>query len=104
MQTIRHVAVGSAFKVGAALSALVFAVLGFFVVFLPGLFGASILGALLGNEGGHGAFGVGFVGGLIAWIVGIVVYAIAGGIGGAIYAWLYNIVAGWVGGLEVDIS
>ncbi|PKO22777.1 MAG: hypothetical protein CVU38_07640 [Chloroflexi bacterium HGW-Chloroflexi-1] len=81
MHTLRRIAVGSAFKVGAALSALLFAVLGFFVVLLPGIFGASILGALLRDQGGGGA-----------------------GIGFAIEAWLYNIVAGWIGGLEVELS
>jgi len=31
-------------------------------------------------------------------------YGIVGGIGGAIGAVIYNLVAGWVGGIEVDIS
>ncbi len=104
MQTIRHISVSSAFKVGAVLTALVFAVLGFFVVFLPSLFGASLLGAMLGNQGGGSAFGTGLIGGIILYVLGIVVYAILGGIGGAIDAWLYNVVAGWVGGLEIDLS
>ncbi len=104
MHTLRRIAVGSAFKVGAALSALLFAVLGFFVVLLPGIFGASILGALLRDQGGGGAFGLGFIGSLIVYVLGIVLYWILGGIGFAIEAWLYNIVAGWIGGLEVELS
>jgi hypothetical protein len=104
MHTLRRITVGSAFKVGAALSALLFAVLGFFVVLLPGIFGAGILGALLGDQGGRGAFGLGFVGSLIAYVLGIVIYWIVGGIVFAIEAWLYNIVAGRIGGLQIEIS
>lgn len=103
MHTLHRIAVGSAFKVGAALSALLFAIVGFFVVLLPGIFGASILGALLGREGG-GVFGLGFIGSLIVYVLGIVIYWILGGVGFAIEAWLYNIIAGWVGGLQIDIS
>ena len=31
-------------------------------------------------------------------------YGLVGFLGGALYAWLYNIVARWVGGIEVDLS
>lgn len=101
MQRLHRISVGSAFKVSAVLSALGFGVLGFFFVFLPGLFGASILGALSGDQSGAAG---GFVAALVIYIVGIVVYAIVSGIIGAIYAWLYNIVAGWTGGLEIELS
>lgn len=101
MQTLRRVGVGSAFKVGAYLSGLVFAVFGFFIILLPSLFGAGLLGDLLGSRG---AFGAGFLAGLIGYVVGIVLYALLGGIVAAIYAWLFNIAAGRAGGLEVDIS
>jgi hypothetical protein len=104
MQTIHHIAVGSAFKVGATLYALIFAVFGFFLVLLPGIFGASLLGALLRDQGGAEALGAGFGASIVVYVIGIIVSAIGGGIGGAINAWLYNIVAGWVGGLKVDIS
>lgn len=30
-------------------------------------------------------------------------YGAAGFVGGALYAWLYNVVSGWVGGIEVDL-
>jgi len=48
------------------------------------------------------AFGFGL--GLGAIIIFPICYGIVGGIGGAIGAAIYNLAAGWVGGLEVDIS
>ena len=30
-------------------------------------------------------------------------YGAVGFVGGALYAWLYNVVSGWVGGIEVDL-
>jgi len=39
-----------------------------------------------------------------AIIIFPILYGILGGIGGAIGAAIYNLAAGWVGGLEVDIS
>jgi len=41
---------------------------------------------------------------VVIYIVGIVVYGVVGGIGGAIDAFLYNLVAGIVGGLEVEMD
>lgn len=42
--------------------------------------------------------------GVFAIIVCPIVYGILGGIGGVIGAGIYNLAAGWVGGLEVDIG
>jgi len=104
MRTIRRISIGSAFKVGLVLCALVFAVLGVFVIVLPGLFGASLLGAMMGDQGGMSAFGVSFATSVIIYLAGIVVYGIFGGIVLAIEALLYNIVAGIVGGLEIELT
>ena len=43
-----------------------------------------------------------------AWQLGVavvlpVLYGALGFVGGALYAWLYNVVSGWVGGIEVDL-
>ena len=103
-KTIHRVTISSAFKVGAVLSALLFLIFGFSLLLLPGLFGASVLGAFMGDQGGMGAFGMGAGVSFILYLVGIVVYAILGGIGFAIEAWFYNIVASIVGGIEIELS
>ncbi len=101
MKTIRSVTVGSAFKVGAVLSALLFAVLGIFILLLPGLFGASLPRSIIGGYSDPvSALGVD----LVIYLIGVVAYGVIGGIGGAIYAFLYNLVADVVGGLEIDID
>jgi len=101
MKTIRRVSTLSAFKVGAVLSALLFGVFGFFIILIPSLFGASLLGAAFGDGS---VFGTGFLISLVWYALFIVIYAIIGGIVGAIDAFLYNIVASWIGGLQIELS
>jgi hypothetical protein len=72
----------------------------------------AIIGLLLGlafgftsmtgapNQPGLPSFRLGWLG----LIIFPIVYAILGFIGGIIYAWLYNLVAGWVGGIEVTLE
>jgi hypothetical protein len=100
VRRIRRIGVGSAFRIGAILSALIFAIIGIFFV-LFGVLGAGMMaafGAPAGETGGALAFS------LIMYVVGVVAYAVIGGIFFALYAWLYNIVAGWVGGISVELS
>jgi hypothetical protein len=106
---IRRISAGSAFKVGAALYALLFAIIGIFAIVLPSLFGASLLAAIFSGSqnGGGAAAGAGILGlviGLVGYLVGILLYGLLGGIFSAITALLYNLVAGWVGGLTVEIT
>jgi hypothetical protein len=102
MTVIRRVSVGSAAKLLAVLNALIFAVFGGFMVIL------TILGSMVGVAGGGsdvlGAAGVGIIGTVIFYLVGIVGMLIAGAIGGAIYAFVYNIVASITGGIEVELG
>lgn len=100
MHRIRRIGVGSAFKVGAVLSALLFAVFGIFFLVLPGLFGATIFGASFGRQGGAGVLLIS----LIGYVLGTVFYGLIGGVFMALYAWLYNLVAGWVGGLRIELD
>jgi hypothetical protein len=101
MATVKRIGPGSAFKVGL----VVYAFLGLIIGVLMAMF--SMVAGSLGSLGGGGAtgaraFGFGF--GLGAIIIFPILYGIIGGIAGAIGAVVYNLAAGWVGGLEVDIS
>jgi Transmembrane domain of unknown function (DUF3566) len=100
MTTVKRIGPGSAFKVGL----VVYAFLGLIIGICMALFSmvAGSLGSLAGGAPGARALGFGF--GLSAIIIFPILYGIIGGIAGAIGAVVYNLAAGWVGGLEVDIS
>jgi hypothetical protein len=101
MATLKHIGPGSAFKVGL----VTYAILGLFIGICVALF-SMVAGSLTGMAGSQvaGARAFGFGMGIGAIIFFPIMYGIAGGIGGALGALIYNLVAGWVGGLEVDIS
>lgn len=41
----------------------------------------------------------------IGVLIGVpVFYGIAGFLGGLLFTWLYNVAAGWVGGVEIDVE
>jgi hypothetical protein len=101
MATIKRIGPGSAFKVGLVVYALLGLIVGICMAFVSMMIGS------LGNMAGVGgpaakAFGFGFGFGSI--IIFPILYGIIGGIAGAIGAVIYNLAAGWMGGLEVDIS
>lgn len=101
MATLKRVGPGSAFKIGLVL----YAFLGLIVGICMALF--SMMAGSLGGMAGAatpGARALGFGFGLASIIIFPLMYGIIGGIGGAISAALYNLVAGWVGGLEVEIN
>ena len=101
MATVKRVGPGSAFKIGLVMYAILGLLLGIFMAFISMV--AGTLGSL-GESAAPGAkllgFGMGF-GAIIIFPIG---YGVIGGIFAAIGAVIYNLVAGWVGGLEVDIS
>src|SRR6266853_5723129 len=101
MATVKRIAPGSAFKVGL----VVYAILGLIVGICMALFSmmAGSLGSLAGG-GVPGARALGFGFGLGAIILFPILYGIVGGVAGAVGAAVYNLAAGWVGGLEVDIT
>ena len=95
MAALKRIGPGSAFKVGL----ISYAILGL----IPGLFCSLI--ALTGASFAPHAH-MPFMGaiGLFAIIVCPIVWGILGGIGAVISAFIYNLAAGWVGGVEVEIT
>ena len=65
-----------------------------FGTMLGGLFGAS--------HSGMGMMGVGMGIGMVIFLP--IMYGVIGFIAGAIGAFLYNLVAGWIGGIEMDVD
>jgi len=94
MAVIKRISPGSAFKLGA----LVYAILGF-IVGIPFAFLGMIVGTATAAR--YPFIGAGF--GFFSLILFPIGYAIVGAILGALTAVIYNLAAGWVGGLEVDI-
>jgi transmembrane protein DUF3566 len=105
---IRRVAVGSAFKVGLAVSALMAAIFGLIGLLMQ----ASLMGLISsavnnsGNfPGGSGNFATfGLASSCIFYGISVVMAALFGGIGGAVAAFFYNLAAGWFGGLQIELS
>src|SRR5215813_11360563 len=101
MAVVKRVGPGSAFKIGIVLYGILGLFLGILAAFLSSMMGS--LGSLAGTDlPGLRAFGFGM--GIAAIIVFPLCYGVVGGVCAAIGALIYNLVASWVGGLEVDIS
>ncbi|MBS0514631.1 MAG: hypothetical protein JSS16_04070 [Proteobacteria bacterium] len=69
---------------------------------LAGLF-FLMFGSMLAGLGGHGS-SVGIFGGIGALVFLPIMYGIFGFIAGAIGAFIYNLVAGVVGGVEIEVE
>ena len=101
MATVKRISPGSAFKVGLVVYAFLGLIVGVCMALVYMMIGS--LGSAVGNMG-SGARMFGFGLGLGWIIIAPILYGLIGGIGGAIGAAIYNLAAGWVGGLEVDIG
>ena len=100
MAIVKRVGPGSAFKVGLITYGILGLVLGICMALFSTLVGS--LGTAASSAPGAKLLGLGMgVGSIIFFPV---LYGLIGGIGGALGALIYNLAAGWVGGLEVDIS
>ena len=108
--TIKKINVGSAFRVGAIVSGLLYTVIGLLLSVMPFLFLSMFsnsfvytndpqLNELIGFAGTAGALSL-----ICAYLVGIVFAAIIGGIGFALTAWFYNLASRWVGGIEIELQ
>lgn len=112
MVTLKRVDVGVAFRVGvvlSGLSALIFGLIGIGAqaLLLNSLFSISTLsfnGGTVSPSDLNMMSGMSFAFLCCAYLVGVVMSAIFGGIGFAIVAALYNLTANWVGGLQFQLE
>jgi hypothetical protein len=92
----------------AKIQGIICAVVGLIIGLIYGLvmvFMGTILAAVGSREGGGaalGGLGVGIIGGIFMIVVMVIFYAVMGFVAGAISALIYNIAAGFMGGLELD--
>ena len=100
MAELKRLGVMSAAKVSAVISAIYGLVMGAFMAFSMSAINAAGLGALAG-AGGAGLF---LQLGILSVIAMPIFFAISGFIGGAIGAFLYNVVAGKVGGIKMEFE
>src|SRR5437588_12200733 len=101
MPPVQLISPGTALKIGLLTYAILGLLLGIFMAFISMV--AGTLGSL-GQSAAPGSRLFGFGMGFGAIILFPIFYGIIGGIFAAIGAFIYNLVAGWVGGLEVDVS
>jgi hypothetical protein len=111
MVTIKRVDILSAMKVAALLNALVVTVVGvlFFACnsLIVGSLNASISG--LSAQTGGGTFNpssfamASLAGCLASYVIMVLAAAVSGAIFGALYAFFYNVISNWAGGLRVEL-
>jgi hypothetical protein len=100
MTKIKKVGVLSLAKVQGLLGAIMGLIVGILFGLMFGLMGLT---AGSGEEAAFGLlFGAGF--GILGLIMFPIIYGVLGFISGLILASLYNIVASWVGGLEIELE
>jgi hypothetical protein len=96
MTKVKKIDVMSAAKVEGLIGVIIGLVMG--IIFA--LFGA-IASSFIGDRGSMGVMiGSGFG----AIIIMPIMYGVGGFIGGAISALIYNLVSGWIGGLEIELE
>ena len=89
-------------KVMAVLTALTYLIAGILMTLFLGLFSAMLYAIPGMNASALVAGGV--IGGLIMTVVMVIFGLIFGFISGIICAWIYNVVAGMVGGIKLDLE
>ncbi len=85
----------------AKISGIICAAIGLIAGFLFFVFGGLIGGLVGANQGGGGGL-IAVGGGVLGLVLLPIVYGIFGFIGGLIQAFIYNIAAGFVGGIRIE--
>jgi len=102
MTKIKQIGVMSAAKIEGLMGVAFGLVAGVFFT-IVGTGASYMMGNYYGNGwGGRGMMSGGF--GIFAIIIMPIMYGVFGFIAGAIVAWIYNIIAGWIGGLEIEME
>ncbi|MGQ9887240.1 MAG: DUF3566 domain-containing protein [Aggregatilineales bacterium] len=118
MFIIKRIGVGSAFRVGLVAGAVLTAITGLLLLLLQGLF-LSYIGSMIQTarpaEAVDGSLPLsvglgnflatfGLVTACVFYVMSVVFSAVFTGIAAALMAFAYNLVARWVGGLEVELA
>lgn len=112
MVIIKRIRVGSAFRVGLLVGAVVAAITGLLIVAFQGLFLSAIMSILtvdsqsggFSSSGGNAFATFSLITLCIFYAMYVVFSAIFGGISAVITAFAYNLTAGWIGGLEIELE
>jgi len=72
------------------------------LVFVPFILLFSLIGAAAGSRSGAPGLVMGLGMGMIVFLP--LIYALFGFIGGVLGGFVYNLVARWIGGIEVDLD
>jgi hypothetical protein len=112
MVTIKRVDVLSAMKVGALLNALTVTVFGVLFFACNTLFISSLntLISQSASQAGQSGFNsnvfttASLAGCLVGYVILVVAAAISGAIMGALYAFFYNVISNWAGGLQIELG
>jgi hypothetical protein len=108
--TLKQINIGSAFKVGIVVNALLYLVIGLLVIVFPTLLFGSIGRAAFGSSDPelNAVFNLVGTAGLLSLVcvyaIGVVFAALFGGIVFAFGAWFYNLASKWVGGIEFTLQ
>jgi hypothetical protein len=99
MYRVTRIGIGSAFRIGAAMMGALWLVLGTLLIFLP----ADVLnsGTSYSNSGYSDTSQIDPI---FLLVCGFPIYLIIGGLMGAFSAFVYNLIAPRIGGLEVEFE
>ena len=100
MLRIRKVSIGSAFRIGAIVSAISYVIMMLFSLLLIGAIGDFSTSYSDTYTYQNPDFGSG----MLSLFCGIPFAAIFGGLFWAFIAFIYNLASGWVGGLEIEVE